>query len=226
MIKDRQLISLLVLFVMVCGSKAVGQVNDAGLWLSVSLEKKLTPGFSLHLDDELRLNENITEAGTHFTEFGGEYTILKGLSAGIYYRFTQKRRVDDSYSKRHRYYAELSYRRKIHKISFTLRERFQTQYADMYSSDKGLVPEFYLRSKLTVKTKLMKATQIFANTEIFYPLSNPDRNEIDGLRVAAGLEYNLKKYGLIEGFYMINKEINVKNPLTDYIIGLGYSYTF
>jgi hypothetical protein len=205
---------------------ARAQVNDAGLWVSLNLEKRVTPAFSLHLSDELRLNENISEAGTHFTEFGGEHMIFKGLSGGVYYRFIQRRRLDDSYSKRHRFFAELSYKRKIGKISVALRERVQSQYKDLHSSDNGKIPEYYLRSKLTLRTKIIKRTQAFANTEVFYQLSNPKGNEVDQIRTSAGLEYKINPGGSIEAFYMINKEVRVSNPVTDYIIGLGYSYTF
>ncbi|MHC1706369.1 MAG: DUF2490 domain-containing protein [Bacteroidales bacterium] len=225
MIRPARVFLLFVFFVL-HAFQSFSQVNDACLWIGLNLEKKVLPGFSLHLSDELRLNENISEAGTHFTEVGGEYQFARGFSGGVYYRFIQKRRLDDSYSKRHRYYGELTYRYKTGKVSFTLRERFQSQYRDVYSNDKGKVPEYHLRSKLTVKAKVYKATQVYLNSELFYLLSNQMGNEIDGIRSAAGLEYNFKAFGSVELFYMIDKEIHVNNPLTQYIIGLGYNYNF
>ena len=223
--KYKHIIILFIVYVSI-GIKGFSQVNDAGMWISLNLEKKVLPGFSLHLSDELRLNENISEAGTHFTEFGGEYRFTRNISGGAYYRFIQKRRVDDSYSKRHRYYVELNYRQKIGKVNIALRERFQSQYNDIFSREKGKIPEDYLRSRLAVKTKIYKATQAFINGEVYYQLSNSQGNELDQLRFSAGLEYNLKRYGGLEAFYMINKEIHVNDPLTEYIIGLGYSYSF
>jgi hypothetical protein len=224
MLKRIFLTNFLFLPLLFISNAAFTQVNDAGLWLGLNLEKKISGNFSLNLEDELRLNENLSEAGTHYTEIGGDYKLSKGFSAGLYYRFTEKRRLDDSYSKRHRFYTELSYRRKVNRFSFTLRERLQCQYADIQSSEKGHIPEYYLRSKFSIKYRVKKRIQPFVNTEIFYQLSNAEGNEIDNFRVAGGLEYSFKKYGSVELYYLINKEINVKDPLTEYIIGLGYNY--
>ncbi|HKR05723.1 MAG TPA: DUF2490 domain-containing protein, partial [Bacteroidia bacterium] len=116
---------------------AFSQVKDAGLWSSVNLEKKITQKLTAGLSEELRFNENITELGTAFTEIGVDYKFYKFVSLGISYRFIQKRRVDDFYSTRHRYNIDLSLKYKIKKISVSLRERFQTQYADVNTSEDG-----------------------------------------------------------------------------------------
>ncbi len=200
------------------------QVNDAGLWTSVNLEKKITADFSLNLSEELRFNENISELGTAFTEFGGDYKLIKNLTAGISYRFIQKRRVDDFYSTRHRLIFNLSYRHKIKKLSITLRERFQTQYADIYSSEDGKIPEHTLRSKLTLKYDFDKKYFPFIYTELFYQLNNPEGNELVNVRYAAGFEYEFNKRSSLDLFYLINKEINVNNPWTDYVIGVAYNF--
>src|SRR5687768_11202671 len=65
------------------------QQNDAGLWGSINLEKKLTKKWSLHFSEELRLNENFSELGTAYTELTGEYRINKILSVSGGYRFIQ-----------------------------------------------------------------------------------------------------------------------------------------
>jgi hypothetical protein len=40
----------------------------------------------------------------------------------------------------------------------------------------------------------------------------------------AWLEYGISKHQKIDLFYMIQKEVNVSNPETDFIVGLGYAY--
>lgn len=215
----------MAVFVM-AGPGAFSQVSDAGLWIGVNLEKKITPELTLCLEDELRLNENVTEAGTHYTEIGAEYRLVKGLSAGLFYRFTQKRRVDDSYSRRHRFFTELSYRKRADKFTVVLRERLQMQYKDVYSSETGKVPEYYWRSKLSLRYKLIKRLQLYTFGEVFYQLSNPEGNEIDNYRVAAGLTYSLKEYGSVSLFYLVDREINVNDPVTGYITGIEYNFSF
>ena len=202
------------------------QVNDAGLWMNAGFEKKLNKKLSLYLSEEVRMNENISEVGTIFTETGAEYKVLKNLNISAAYRFINKRRLDDSYSKRHRYMIDASYKLKIHKLNLAVRERFQSQYNDINSSAKGHLPENYLRSKLSLKYPLRKRIETYISAEIFNQLNNPDGNEIDNERFTAGITYKISKAADLDSSYLINKEINVKNPMTSYIIGIGYFYSF
>src|SRR5687768_15769050 len=112
-------------------SSTNAQVNDAGLWGSINVEKNISNLIDVQLTQELRLNENFSELGTAFTEAGVTFDLPKGFRAGIAYRFIQKRRLDDSYSFRHRYLVELSYRYKWNKLVVSLRNRFQSQYTDV-----------------------------------------------------------------------------------------------
>lgn len=198
------------------------QVNDAGLWLNLSAEKKITQKFSTQLTQSFRLNENFSELGTSFSEIGVNYKIQKRLSIGAAYRFSQKRRVDDFYSMRHRYNIDISYKLKIKKLSITLRERFQSRYKDYKTSEKGNVPKNYFRSKITMRYNLNKKYTPFISGELFYQLAE----QIDNLRFKAGFDYEFNKFSTLNLYYMIDKEINVKNPWTNYVIGLGYNYSF
>jgi hypothetical protein len=198
------------------------QVNDAGLWLNLSAEKKITQKFSTQLTQSFRLNENFSELGTSFSEIGVNYKIQKRLSVGAAYRFSQKRRVDDFYSMRHRYNIDISYKLKIKKINITLRERFQSRYKDYGTSEKGNVPKNYFRSKITMRYNLNKKYTPFISGELFYQLAE----QIDNLRFKAGFDYEFNKFSSLNLYYMVDKEINVKNPWTNYVIGLGYNYSF
>src|SRR6187549_3507592 len=94
-------------------SQVLAQVNDAGLWASINLEKKFSKKVSIHFSEELRFNENISELGVFFSEFTGEYQFNKILSLSGGYRFIQRRRLDDSYSIRHRYIINLNVKDKF-----------------------------------------------------------------------------------------------------------------
>lgn len=225
-IMNKKRFYFLLVFELCLLTKAQSQVNDAGLWMSLNAEKKITSKFSLSFSQEFRLNENISELGTAFTELGAEYKVYKKIFVGLSYRFLQKRQVDDFYSLRHRVNIDAGYRLKTHKISFTIRERFQTQYKDVNTSPEGHLPEYYLRNKLSVKYDLGKKYTPFLSAEIFYQLNNPAGNEIDNLRYAGGFSYEVNKFHSIDLFYLINKEINVNNPWTEYVIGIGYKYSF
>jgi hypothetical protein len=202
------------------------QVNDAGLWTSINIEKKIAKGFTASLSQEFRFRENISELGTAFTEAGVEHKIIKRLSFGIGYRFIQSRNLDDTYSMRHRLLADLSYRYKIKKVGITLRERFQSQVKDIQYGEDGFAPVHYLRSKLNIKYAPEKKYGPWISAEVFYQLNNNKGNEIDNIRYAAGVDYDFNKRHSISLFYLINQGVNTSNPLTEYISGISYKYSF
>ncbi|MGE0562512.1 MAG: DUF2490 domain-containing protein [Flavobacteriales bacterium] len=198
------------------------QVNDAGLWLNVGLEKKITQKFSAQFSHALRYNENISELGTSFSEIGLSYKIIKPLTFNVVYRFAQKKRVDDFYSNRHRYAFNVVYRLKIHQFKLNFREQYQSSYKDIGTSETGSIPTNHFRSKITIAYDLEKKYTPFISYELFYEIVE----YIDNMRYKVGVEYELDKFNTFNLYYMIDKEMNVKKPWTSYVIGLGYNFTF
>ena len=203
-----------------------GQYRDAGLWLSVSIEKKIASRTTVLFSEECRMMENISQAGTVFSDLGLMHKWNKYFSAGIFYRFIEKRNLDASYSTRHRFYADASGKYKTGRWSVSLRERVQSQVKDYYSSESGRIPEWYLRSKLSLKVELTRKIIPYAGVELFYQLSNRKGNELDNVRYSAGTEYRFNKRHAIDAGYLIQQEFHVKNPVTDFVTCLSYNFSF
>lgn len=218
-------IRALIIVFLFC-SQAKAQVKDAGLWLNFTIEKKFSKKIIAEISQELRFNENISELGTAFTEIGGGYKFNKKFTAGLYYRYIQKRQLNDYYLNSHRWFVDISYKRKIKKISFTLRQRVQAQVRAIETSSESKLPEYYMRTKLSIKFDLNKRYAPFIAGEIFYPVFNGEDLLIDNYRVSAGLDFEFNKRHSVTLFYMINTEVNVNDPWTDYISGVSYKYSF
>lgn len=219
-----------IIYITVLGLLFAGWVhaqnNDMQLWTNLSIEKKLTKTFSLNFSEEVRFYDNISEVGQFFSDVGGTYKISKSWRLSVNYRFTNKRQLNDSYSKRHRYYIDLSCRKKMEKIVVLFRTRFQSQYTDVFCSLTGKIPEYYSRNKLTLKFDLDKKYTPYLSAELFYQLNNPEGNDIDNMRYSVGLEYQFNKRTGLDFFYMIQQEYNVNNPKRDFVAGIGYQYSF
>jgi hypothetical protein len=200
------------------------QVNDAGLWTSVKLETKVVKDLTASIIQEFRFYENITELGAYYTEAGLEYKINKHFQIEANYRFTQKRKVENYYSIRHRFGIDLKYSKKIKPFELKYRIRFQNQYADIGRSEDGGVPEYYLRNKLSLQWDLKKAYTPYVSVELFSPLNYPRMYAFDNIRSMAGIEYAFTKHHKIDVYYMIHKEVNVSLPFTYYVVGIGYIY--
>ena len=203
---------------------AKAQYNDAGLWASLSLEVKLVKKVSANIAQEFRFNENISELGTAFTDVGLSYKLNKHVQVAANYRFTQKRRIDDSYSLKHRVYVDVKYEKKAKPIQIVFRSRFQDEYSDIGRASDAGIPNYYLRNKLTFELDLDKAYMPYVSVELFSPLNNPREYLFDNIRSSAGIEYSLTKKQKIDLYYMIQRELNVSRPQIDFILGIGYSF--
>ena len=203
------------------------QVNDAGLWASISIEKKLTQRLSLGFTEEARFNENISELGTLFSDIGLGYKFFGGewLGVSANYRFIDKKRLDDSYSTRHRWYIDAVVKKKFGMLVPSFRTRFQSQYADVFTSDAGWKADHYTRNKLTLKLDMEKKYKPFISAELFTQL-NDGALLNDNVRYAAGVDYSFNEHSAFGIGYLVEREMNVKNPEHNYIVTLGYAYSF
>jgi hypothetical protein len=211
-------------FCMLMAAIVEGQTQDAGLWTSVNFETKLVKNVSATVSEELRFNENITELGAAFTDVGLNYKLNKHFQFAVNYRFTQRHRTDNYYSFRHRFYVDIKYSKKFKPFEFSFRTRLQDQYADIGRAADGGVPEYYLRNKLSMKWDLNKPYTPYISLELFSLLNYPRSYAFNGMRTAAGVEYAFSKHHKVDLYYMIQKELNVSQPETDFIVGLGYYY--
>jgi hypothetical protein len=222
---NRILAGFVFLFFTFSGMIAWSQENDAGLWLSVNLEKKITPALSFTFSEEVRMYENITEVGAIFSDIGLSYKFGPRFRISANYRFINKKRLDDSYDNRHRYYFDFTYREKITPLILLFRVRFQSQYTDIFSSPEGKIPDYYSRAKLTLKLDLCKRMKPYIYTESFFKMGTPDGVLFNGIRYCAGIEYSFNRLHMLDLFYMIQKEYNANNPETAFVLGLGYFFT-
>lgn len=212
---------LLLMFV-----RLSAQVNDAGVWMSANLEKKITPAVSVFFTEEIRMNENITEVGSILSDLGIRLQPWKRLKIGGAYRFSLKRRLDETYGRFHSWYCEASYREKIKPISITLRLRYQSKYSEIGTDDQAGTVKSHFRSRLLLKYDTDRKIDPYIYTEFFFRLNAPAKPSFDQFRGCAGLEYSINRMHKIDLHYLIRMECQVNNPETDYIIGISYYLSF
>jgi hypothetical protein len=206
---------------------ATAQVNDAGLWASLSIEKKVTQRLSIGLTEELRFNENISELATMFTDLGVGYKFFKdevlGISAN--YRYIRKKSVEDYYSSRHRWYGDLTLKKKFGMITPSIRTRFQSQFRDEGTTEASWNAEYYMRNRLMLKFDLEKKYRPYLGAELYTQLDGGDMLN-DNVRISAGVDYSFNEQSAVNLGYLLDREFNVNNPVRNYVITVGYGFSF
>jgi long-subunit fatty acid transport protein len=204
----------------------MAQVNDAQAWLNLNVAKRITPRITAEISGEIRLNENYSEVGTILTDLELSYRFNDRFRAGLAYRFSMKRRLDDTYENRHTWYAEGFYRERIKPVELTFRLRYQAKYDEAGTSSEASAPTNHLRTKLTLRADLNRNYKPYLFGELFFRTSASAYQPMDEFRAGGGVEYAFNRRHSLDLSYFISRETGVRNPETAYVIGLGYRILF
>ncbi|MBI2257604.1 MAG: DUF2490 domain-containing protein [Flavobacteriia bacterium] len=198
---------------------SISQFKDLALWMELDLEKKINTQHSILFSQNLRLNENLSQLTTHFSQLTYCFK-KKDWKFNTSYRFSEKFKFDNSINYRHRFMLDIIYRKKIQNFSLSLRERIQ------YSSEYPL-DNFRRKSVLTSRHRLEFSYDLFyfdlgLSGEFFLEKAY-DLNEY---RTIISLNKTWNKYISSELYYGIHFDRSSSVPSDLYIIGLGSKYRF
>lgn len=216
-----------LLFIMPC-KKIVAQayyIDDAALWISFNLEKKINKHVFLHLSQQNRITENMSTYGRGSVDVGITYRITKNIRLMGDYVYLKRPNPDNSYTNEHRGYIALILKKNIGRWDFSYRNMIQMRFKNIYSSYDGKVPKYYERNKLTVKYDLNKFINPYLSEELFYPFYQGKNKGLNKSRTAVGINYNLNKHTQLDVYFLYQYELNAFNPTNrDYVYGLGFSH--
>ncbi|MBL7921751.1 MAG: DUF2490 domain-containing protein [Bacteroidia bacterium] len=205
--------------------------KDAGLWSTFTVQKKISKRISFVIDQEFRLRENFQRINLFYTNVGIDYKATKWLKVSPTYRAIQKKRFDGTYSHRHRLMMDLTFKKKLQKITLSERVRYQIEVQDLYTSKKGKLPEQFLRFKTDLKYTVNDKVTPYVSCELRYQIHSPRGdgpaydNDFHRIRNVAGIEYNINKDNAVNLYYLIQSEFNISDRESIYIIGIAYTLT-
>jgi hypothetical protein len=202
-------------------------VNDAGLWATINVEKKLNKRLELFITEEYRRKENFTQPNLFYTDIGFSLKPAGFLKLSFSYRFIQKYMEDETYSFRHRLMLDILLKKKFGKVTASFRERVQAEVRNVYTSANGKLPEWYSRNKVELKYDLDKPVTPYLSVEFRYQLNNPRDMESDHtwhrVRYAGGVDYKMNDKHSFSVYYLLQRGFNVSAPQNLYILGVAYT---
>lgn len=220
-------IKIFVLF-LIClleWTSAYAQVNDAGLWLEIGIEKQITQAFSVEYDHCSRFNENISELGTIINELGANYKLNKKSQFSVFYRHYNKLQLNNQYTPASRIYVDYSRKVKAGFFDMNVRLRFQIHQNKFFVFNPEESISSALRPKVSLKHSFGKI-EPYISAEAYFPIFNNGYKPLDKIRLETGIEYSFSKMHSIDLGYLIQREYFTENPETDFILQLGYKFKF
>lgn len=203
------------------------QTSDFGMWNTFSVNKEITKKFTVGIDQELRLRDNLSTVHLLYTNVGASYKLSDYFKIGVVYRFIDRHKEDLTWGIRHRIYTDLTFKVKPGKFSIGYRARFQAEWrAQGYTGEYGKIPEIFMRNQVKVAYKASDDLEPYAGIEVRWQLQNPRipyHQSIDRGRYFAGVNYEINKHNTVGTYFLIQKEVNVVNRQSLFIWGLEYT---
>lgn len=208
------------------------QSNDAGMWTTLSLQHPFNKKIALVIDQEFRLKENYQRINLFYTNIGIDYKLNKFIKISPTYRSIQKKRLEGTYSFRHRLMLDVTAKKKLKKFTISERIRYQIEVQDFYTSKKGKLAEQFLRLKTDLKYNATEKITPYISCEFRYQIHAPRGdgslydNAFHRVRNVLGLEYEINKKNAVNLYYLFQTEFDISTPESIYILGLGYTLEF
>jgi hypothetical protein len=231
----------LMLLIWLTGLKGFTQnyYNDAQLWFNFYLEKKLSKRFDIHLNQQDRWNQNITQYNLGYADVGLTIRLSKNVKILADYVYSEKRKKLIYFRPYHQFYIALSLKKDIRRWRFIYRNMVQVQYNDPFGSKTGYIPFYRDRNKFTIKYELTKRIDLYTATEFYIPLNLPNRLfYVDRIRYFIGTFITTFKHQQLEFYFMDQQQLQNNTwftqrkrypniPLKNFFVyGIGYSYIF
>jgi len=201
--------------------------DDAKLWLYVKLDKDLSSKLNAELSIQNRIENNVSQYSKLYGNLQLSYKINKNFRLLAGYGYGKNDRLDGSYGDRHRAYAGFILRKKIKNFILSYRNIFQGSVKNVNASEKGGVPLFFDRNKITIKYELNKRVELYTAQELNLSYGQLAYDNIARSRTYIGAIYNLSKKSSVEAYFMFQKHFKyVNRGKRDFIFGLTYSHSF
>jgi hypothetical protein len=185
--------------------------NGLSLWSGVNVDKKLNEKFELKSSLQTRFVDNVSYIQAYLGELGLSYKINKRWDIDGYYRFSNRRRTEQSlFRQRHRFYGNLNYDKKFGDFKFENRLRYQHQFRD----NDGIVgyDNSYLRNKVEVGWSNKSKFTPFISADVFYEIGFG----FDQIRPRVGTSYKINKRNSLNAALFTNLDfqgIETPNPI-------------
>jgi len=218
--------SVWIIILLILGTAGYGQQRDARLWAGLSVRYEPAKKWKLSLEEELRFYENVSRLEKSNTELDVNYQITKLVDGGLLFRLISSPDSRGSFDFNFRFSGYLGIQKKIAGWTGSLKSSYQKTYPEFQHSDAWYLPENYIRVLAEVSRGLKnKKTEPYTNIELWYRLRAAEPDFIDQYRFTVGIKHKLNKTNRLDFFYRLQHEMQVKNPLTAHIVGVGYRYT-
>jgi len=219
-------ITFLFLPVYLLDAQEMKVVSDLRFNGEIGIEKSFFNHWKAGMETQLKLERNVSRIDEIDLDLNLECSPFKFLSVGAGYRIALNQKRDSTFEKKYRFYADMQFEQGIDRFKLDYRIRYQNIDDDFFQYEQQQPSRNILRNRLHLRYNIRNSpVEPFTYVEL-YGLLNKYEEFASKIKFAAGARYNLRKYGKLQAYYRIDRELNSLYPYTFYTIGIGYVFEF
>ena len=199
------------------------QEKDMQTWITLEIKAPVMSKFEFSLENELRFVNNTSLFGRNQTELELFYNQNSNLSFGLGYRLAFDYPFSDYSEHSHRWLADILWKTRIQRLRINTRFRLQNDQEFFQNEGSG---NLIHREKIRLAYKIRNTPfLIYTGVETYFRISNTPF-ELRKVRLSAGTRMDISDNSQISVDLIRDREYNRTNPLTAFILQLGYSFEF
>ncbi len=215
--------SALLLFISFLFLHGIAQEKDFQLWLDIEATAALEKGFYISLNNEQRFYENVSLFGRNKSDLTLGYNINPEFAISASYRKNYYYLFTDITSSKSRWMTTFNYSPRYKRWRFDFRVRLS-------NDSETFVPGWFEqrvihRERVRIRYNFRKSPfRVQASGETYFPISYTPF-ELMKLRLSCGVQIKVSDNHRFEIGYLREQEFNTTNPMTAYVLQLGYRYS-
>lgn len=221
---------ILVLLAAVAGMRAQNVINDVGLRLSVSAEKKLNKRVAVTGKILIRQVENLSLLNRIYFRAGFKVKLSKNFKTELRLYYMPTRKGYQEMRNAYRYSLAFVYTARLSpRITFSDRLTYQTTTNYLLNTpDADTKLAGVIRNRYTLAYKLNRRSEPYIKEELLWQLVGKKEQYFGRNRVYLGYEYLLNDKMSLDAYVIYERGFNSKNGPQEqnffYGLNLGFSF--
>lgn len=205
---------------------ATAQRSDGEGWSAIGIEYELNKRTEIAGNIQARFAGWGTRTKTVFGEAAISREVVDFLKLKLNYRFGPRWGLGGFETTRHRTNLDATVGAKSKDFKYSLRLRYQVESDNPLRTEIAPTRETTVRLRPKVKYKLNKKNDLSLAGELFMPVNTPAPRLIDGYRLGASIEKDLKGGRSFSYGYLYEQPVYVAGGAATHILSLEYNFSF
>ena len=201
---------------------------DFGGIVSSEFSAGLGGPFGLSIEEELRFDHNCTQFDRWLNSLGVDYSCLHNrMTIGLAADYIRRHNDADYYENRGRLGLQVTSTEDYRRFKFQGRSKLVGTFFDESTGNHRVNPRLYWRNRLKITYQIPNSRYKYAlSTELFWLTNDPKKSYIDNIRTVLSVDYRLSKRHYLSGFVRMDNDLQVKEPVDRFYLGLTFKMKY